>query len=124
MNVGGLVTKKYIILGLAGVALVVIALSLSWGSGGGDAIAFYGTATHGYTVMAHCDLYPNYYPSTTATGENWYILRIAEDKRGWYDLCDGCQNIEGGYWDGQNGMRRDFCVEPEPGSTHECPCNK
>ena len=122
--------KKYFAFGLVGVALVVLAMSLSWGvnpqgsgggdyialSSGGDGIAFYGTATHGYTVMATCEDWPGYHPSTTATGNNWYILRIDVNKKGWYDLCDGCQSQSGGYWDGVNGHRRDFCVGPG------CPC--
>jgi hypothetical protein len=121
--------KKYFILGI--VVVAVVAVWLSWSQGqmvpdgsGGDLIAFYGTAKEGRIVTA-CKQ-PNGMPckSTTATGANWYILRLPTEDPIWYgtyivDDGTGCTPQEGVWNQLHWGTRIDFCT----GEPSECPCD-
>lgn len=115
--------KKYFILGIIVIALVAIWLILPSAQmgprgAGPPAVAFYGTATTGFTVTA-CG-YPQHFPCFEDIAEfNYYLIYIPQGNEGYYEIGDGCQTKYAG-WDGDNPQKVDFCVN-YPGQP-ECPC--
>jgi len=110
--------RKYILPGIVVVALVALWLSFSSGQvgtqgAGQPTLAFAGTATAGWEVVA-CKL-PDFEPCYRATADsaNWYAIYIPAGLAGMYHLSDGCENFQR-FWNGVTIERVDFCIHSDP----------
>ncbi len=109
--------KKYLVLGIAVLALAAILLSFPWNQeskAGPGGPAFYGSVQPTKSVWAFKGgaSYEGYVrPDST------YYINIPPDSTGTYCVTDGCQHFNR-YWDGENGQEVNFCIPPP-----FCPCN-